>query len=171
MDNHRFNVTGDNQAQLVGILEFIFRREFRWPQVHAKKSEGYGGFTGYRIDPHLGLVLYQYPIDHNDKLTQRFPFGEGYDPQKLAAFVYNYLNSEAADKVTPPPLPETRDGLTATYDAYACLRHDYGWDGWCDHDGSNNRGWRIYTGDWGHIPMHGHSAPFAIRPITAWYGK
>jgi hypothetical protein len=170
MDNHRFNITGDTQEQLVAILEFIFRREFRWPQVHPKKKDGYGGFTGYVIDPHLGMVLHQYPIDHDDKKTQRFPFEEGYDPQKLASFVYNYLKSDAA-KVTPPPEPAANKDGSAGYDNYACLRQDYRWDGWCDHDGSNDQAWRVYTGDWGHIPTYGHSFPFAIRPIVAWYGK
>lgn len=171
MDNERFNVTGDNQGDLVALLEFIFRREFKWPQVHAKKSEGYGGFTGYVIDKHLGLVLHQYPIDHDDKKVQKFPFGEGHDPRKLAAFIYNYLGSEAAKEVVDAPLPPPTGRGTAGYDEYASYRQDYRWDASCDHDGSNGQGWRLYTGEWGHIQPYGHSYPFAIRPIVAWYGK
>jgi len=166
MDNERFNITGDDQGQLHAVLELIFRREFKWPRPHQKAQEGYGGFTGYRLDPFLGLVLYQYPLN-DDSVTLRFPFKEGHDPQMLATFVYNYLKSDAAKTVKDPPMPTTEKG----YDDFESLRDDFRWDGSCDHDGSNGEGWRVYTGRWGHLPMHGHSAPFAIRPIVAWYGK
>jgi len=169
MDNERFNVTGDDQGDLYALLQFIFRREFKWPTIHPKKAEGYGGFTGYRVDPYLGLVLYQYPL-HDDPVTKRFPFGEGHDPQKLTAFVYNYLRSDEA-KVTRPPEPKPLKDGSPGYDEYKELRADFHWDENCDHDGSNGQAWRVFTGPWGHIPMHGHSAPFAIRPIIAWYGK
>ena len=170
MDNKRFNITGDNVTELHDVLELIFKREFRWPNRHPKIDEGYGGFTGYRIDPYLGLVLYQYPL-HDDNITLRFPFKEGQDPHKLSTFVYNYLGSAEAKNVQNPPFPEkNKDGLPG-YDNFKELRADFGWDGHCDHDGSNGDGWRVYTGHWGHMPTHGHSAPYAIRPIVAWYGK
>jgi hypothetical protein len=171
MDNHRFNVTGDKLNHLVAILEFIFKREFNWPTPHPKNSEGYGGFTGYRLDPFLGLVLYRYPIEHDDKLTQKFPFQEGHDPIRLATFIQNYLKSESAKSVKNPPVPEPNKDGSAGYDRYGFIRQDLRWDGWCDHDGSNGDGWRIYTGEWGHVGEHGYRAPFAVRPIVAWYGK
>jgi hypothetical protein len=40
---------------------------------------------------------------------------------------------------------------------------------YCDHDGSNGHGFRIYNENWGHVKSH--YALFAVEPIWAWYGK
>ena len=45
-----------------------------------------------------------------------------------------------------------------------------GWDGDCDHDGHNSRGWRVYSEDWGHVDGS-WSAICAIKPAFMWYGK
>jgi hypothetical protein len=39
-----------------------------------------------------------------------------------------------------------------------------------DHDGDNNKGWRIWTGGWGHVG-NDHYAVCAILPEWAMYGK
>lgn len=44
------------------------------------------------------------------------------------------------------------------------------WDADTDHDGHNSKGWRIYTGDWGHINDI-TSAICAVRPAYLWHGK
>jgi hypothetical protein len=38
-----------------------------------------------------------------------------------------------------------------------------------DHDGDNERGWRIYNEDWGHVD--GDDAIIAVSPVWAMYGK
>jgi len=45
-----------------------------------------------------------------------------------------------------------------------------GWDADCDHDGHNSMGWRVFTGDWGHIAGNTY-AICAIRPVYLWHGK
>ena len=44
------------------------------------------------------------------------------------------------------------------------------WDHDADHDGHNERGWRVYCEDWGHIGDD-HYAICAIVPAYIWYGK
>jgi hypothetical protein len=39
-----------------------------------------------------------------------------------------------------------------------------------DHDGDNQRGWRLYTGSWGHIDSDHHTY-FAVEPAWMMYGK
>lgn len=41
---------------------------------------------------------------------------------------------------------------------------------YCDHDGSDGKGFRVYTEDWGHVAGM-WEAICAIQPIWAWYGK
>ena len=45
-----------------------------------------------------------------------------------------------------------------------------GWDGACDHDGSDSTGWRVYCDDWGHVAGF-HGAICAIKPVILWHGK
>lgn len=40
-----------------------------------------------------------------------------------------------------------------------------------DHDGSNEKGWEVYTDTWGHIDGIGWHAFLAIRPWWEMYGK
>jgi hypothetical protein len=49
-----------------------------------------------------------------------------------------------------------------------------GWDEDADHDGSNDRGWRLYTEDWGHVYQSSslnHYTIAAFKPAFLWYGK
>lgn len=41
---------------------------------------------------------------------------------------------------------------------------------WCDHDGSDGHGWRIYTESWGHAGGSFYGS-FAFHPMYCWYGK
>lgn len=45
------------------------------------------------------------------------------------------------------------------------------WDKDIDHDGSNSRGWRLYTEDWGVIGKFSHGSYLAFVPRYNWYGK
>ena len=40
---------------------------------------------------------------------------------------------------------------------------------YCDHDGSNSKGFKVYNEAWGHVISH--YAIIAIVPIWAWHGK
>lgn len=39
-----------------------------------------------------------------------------------------------------------------------------------DHDGSNGKGWRLFTEAWGHVAGH-HYAIVGVQPAWAMYGK
>lgn len=49
-------------------------------------------------------------------------------------------------------------------------RKDDDYRDWCDHDGSDGHGFKVYNEDWGHIAGSSY-AIFAVLPIWAWYGK
>lgn len=43
-----------------------------------------------------------------------------------------------------------------------------------DHEGSNDKGWRLYTEKWGHIEEGSsidHYSIAAFKPVWLWYGK
>jgi len=39
-----------------------------------------------------------------------------------------------------------------------------------DHDGDNEKGWRVFTEDWGHVAGHNYAIA-GIQPAWAMYGK
>jgi hypothetical protein len=41
---------------------------------------------------------------------------------------------------------------------------------YCDHDGSNGHGFRVYCEDWGHVGGY-HYGVLGVVPVWAWYGK
>ena len=49
------------------------------------------------------------------------------------------------------------------------------WEQDADHDGSNDKGWRLYTEEWGCITEKGksmdHYSIGAFKPVYLWYGK
>lgn len=44
------------------------------------------------------------------------------------------------------------------------------WEGDCDHDGSNDIGWRVYVEDWGHVGSNSYTI-CAVKPCYVWHGK
>lgn len=44
------------------------------------------------------------------------------------------------------------------------------WDSNHDHDGSNDKGWRLYVEEWGKIKEFDYSI-CAFKPCYLWYGK
>lgn len=100
---------------------------------------------GWLFDKEKGFVLYW----HTEKRGHKFPVPIGY--KALAQIVYEWLQSEEAGTVT---LGE--------------------WEDDCDHDGSNELGFRVYLDEWGHININGsldHYTLGAIKPVYCWYGK
>ena len=70
-------------------------------------------------------------------------------------------------RATKLPFPMTLD--QAADFASGWLKYaDYGDEP--DHDGDNDKGWRLYCEDWGHIDRD-HCAFAAIEPAWAMYGK
>jgi hypothetical protein len=66
-------------------------------------------------------------------------------------------------------LPFKLDHADAAHFAKRWLsEQDYGREP--DHDGDNERGWRLYNEDWGHIASE-HETFVAVKPAWAMYGK
>jgi hypothetical protein len=98
----------------------------------------------WKHDPKYGIILCWY-YDKNDIGTNPLP--APMTPEQCLPFVLAYLKSDDAKTVE-------------------CT----GWDGVCDHDGSDSSGWRVYCGDWGHIG-NVSSTIVAIKPVVLWHGK
>lgn len=74
---------------------------------------------------------------------------------------------------------EKKEGYVAfpfKMDAFGCADFAARWLDECaygrepDHDGDNEKGWRVYNESWGHVEDL-HSAIIAVAPAWACYGK
>jgi hypothetical protein len=73
---------------------------------------------------------------------------------------------------TPFLTPMSSDTTTSTIWDWLCDQDvdDFKLDEWeedCDHDGTNDKGWRVYTDTWGDVD----EGFIAIKPVYLWYGK
>jgi hypothetical protein len=111
----------------------------------AFRASNHSTAEGWKITPEKGLILYWMVDPKQDTDVTKFPVPMGSD--NLMGIVKAFLESEDTWK-------------TAEF---------VEWDKDLQHDGSNGRGWRVYTEDWGHV---GSSRAFlAITPAYMWYGK
>jgi hypothetical protein len=121
----------------------------RLTQTIALAMGEWSKIKGYRIDKKAGLILLWHVVE-NDSNHIKFPSPT--TAEVVAGMVYDWVMSkEALDT------PE-KDG----------------WDRDAEHDGSNNRGWRCYVNDWGHINLLEGSELYgivAIKPAYIWCGK
>lgn len=102
------------------------------------------GFRCFKYEPEYGLILDSY-YDPSKGFT---PFLAPADAPDVAALVMKWLTTAEADAVH----------LTGQ------------WEGDCDHDGDNSKGWRVYVDDWGRVGAH--SSPIcAVKPTYLWHGK
>ena len=74
----------------------------------------------------------------------------------------------AHNKMTPFPAPMSIDFV-------ATIAHEWlktvEYPEEPDHDGHNERGWRLYKENWGRIDKFGHGSLCAIEPMWIEYGK
>jgi len=85
------------------------------------------------------------------------------------AIILRWTKTEKVAEGGPVNLPFKLDPRGAADFARRWLaEQDYGQEP--DHDGHNGKGWRIITGNWGHIGDD-HYAICAILPWWAMYGK
>lgn len=97
----------------------------------------------WRFIPGKGFVL----LWHANTNSGATAFPVPMEPEEVAPLVMRWLETPEAQEM-------------------ACE----GWDKDEDHDGSNDRGWRVYCEDWGHVGGESY-AICAIRPVFLWYGK
>lgn len=99
--------------------------------------------AGYKVDEKLGILLYTY-IGPEDKEIIKFPFKK---INVITEALWELLNN-------------TEFKWNVKYDR---------WEEDLDHDGDNNGGFRLRTGDWGKFKDTG--AFLVLRPVLLWYGK
>lgn len=80
-----------------------------------------------------------------------------------------YINNK---KVKANKLPYAFDCKAAADLVWGWLqsKSDEDYKDFLDHDGSNGKGYKVYSEDWGHV-AGSHYAFVGIIPIWAWYGK
>ena len=106
---------------------------------------------GWMFAPKKGFVLLWH-VDTKKPEEKLFPEPLSYD--MLSHIIWDWLKTDEALSV---PLGE--------------------WEEDADHDGSNDKGFRVYTDSWGHVNTDGgdytinHYSIVAIKPVYCWYGK
>jgi hypothetical protein len=91
---------------------------------------------------------------------------------KIAGFIVDenrfILFEYAHDKMTPFPVP-----MPVSF--VACFVYEWLKEAKYpiepDHDGDNERGWRLYKESWGRVDKYGHGSVCAIEPMWIEYGK
>jgi hypothetical protein len=111
---------------------------------------------GWYFNKQKGLVLtWYFDPDKKEKVT---PFTDRMgkpcviNEDELVDLLWNWLDSDEAKTV------------------------EFGsWENNVDHDGDNDKGWRLYTEDWGCIKETEHTIDHysigAFKPVWLWYGK
>lgn len=90
-------------------------------------------------------------------------WGAGKDtPLRLVLFRY------PNDAMQPFPSPMTAEQVQPMVEAWLA-QATYGPEP--DHDGSNEKGWRVYNEEWTHVATFRTSAFVAIEPIWLLHGK
>lgn len=151
MDNFRIDITSEGQEQLAAAMSLAFGR-FRQA-------------VGYAIREPVAAERYAFDDDdlqkkHGWMLKEK----SSASPKRLVFYWSDYQNRE--DVVA---LPFKMDAAGAADFATRWLAElDYGKQP--DHDGDNEKGWRLYCEGWGHVD--GDSSAFvAVAPAWAMYGK
>ena len=89
--------------------------------------------------------------------------------QGLPSYLILYWHAESVAKTGVVPFPSPVDSDIVADFVWAWLRaQDYGPEP--DHDGSNEKGFRMWTEAWGRVDDETYSY-IAIRPLWTWYGK
>ncbi len=108
--------------------------------------------VGYVFAPKKGFVLL-WSVDENKPEEQKFPVPLSYD--MLTHVVWDWLQTDEAKSV---PLGDWEGDLN-------------------DSDVDCDRGFRVYSDEWGHVSTNGsdssinHYSIVAIKSVYCWYGK
>lgn len=100
---------------------------------------------GWSYSKKYGLILYWHCGDSQDKEIHQFP--APMTAERVFPVVKEWLGSKDAAEVE-------------------CVGEDAN----LDHDGHNEKGWRVYCEYWGHVADSSY-AFCAIKPVYCWYGK
>ena len=164
MDNRSIDIKSEGDAALRKALEIIWDNA---PGGHA---------THYMITNVTHQVRYW-----GDRLRGREPNLEGGEEGQPQMFVH-HSEEDVAGKDGDPTLILlwSHEGIAVPLPYPLDLEGAYGLvTGWLrqveygsepGHDGSNGRGWRLFTDGWGHVAGH-HYGIVGVQPLWAMYGK
>ena len=142
MDNFKIDVIAETQDTLVKALEIAF--------AHNAPGHKMGS---YHVTKLVSSVYNGIP--------------EGVDGR--TAIVLRWTTADKLTEDGPINLPFKLDAKGAADFAQRWLaEQDFGREP--GHDGHNNKGWRVVTGDWGHV-CEDRYAVCAVLPWWAAYGK
>ncbi len=142
MDNFKIDITAEGESSLRKAIEIAFAHNA----------------PGQKVESYHILKLVRSPYnDLQEELDGR------------TAMVLRWTTEERPKPDGPVNLPFRLDSAGAADFAIRWLaEQDFGREP--DHDGSNRKGWHIYTGAWGHVAGDQY-AVCAIVPAWAMYGK
>lgn len=165
MDNLSIDITSEGRESLAHALTVV------WPNAAGGKATHYRVVNVSRnckyytheirkgmkanVDLHQECPEQIYVSHHEEEL----PADDG--SQTLILLWHEEQNA------TPLPYPLTLD-KAISFVADWLSQADYGSQP--DHDGSNGKGWRLFTNDWGHVAGH-HYGIVGVQPAWAMYGK
>ena len=153
MDNFHIDVVCQGKAELKMAIELAIKGNRSLKGVKAFLVE----------DAPLNRIIQK---TSNAEHLEDAPVWRRGVPEKHQRMVLFWWERDT-DKATV--LPFAMDHEMATEFAWKWLETlDFGDEP--GHDGSNGRGWRVYTTDWGHVDNY-RGAICAIEPAWAMYGK
>lgn len=181
MDNKVFNVNGESFDQFELTLKLLLINQYE-SDIEKFDVDSKWGRIGtrvvvYRFSYKKGLILY-WNIDENSKSKGVKPINELIVPMVEKQFTQSFRKYKLAllnDKI------KNRVGIPFDILLYSLWYwlHNFkdwnklelsDWDVNLKHDGSNNKGFRIYTEEWGRVNDDTYSLG-AIKPVYTWYGK
>lgn len=151
MDNRQIDVTSEGLESLGKALELI------WPSAAGGKA------THYIQSKFKEEVSYY----QNKKGLTTHHYSKLVEDQKGTDTLI-LLWSQSGDKRDqklpfPLKLEDAKSFVSGWLDSL-------NWGHEPDHDGSNGKGWRVFTEAWGHVAGN-HYAIVAVQPAWAMYGK
>lgn len=142
MDNFKIDIIAESQESLLKALEIAFAHN-----APGHKMQSY----------------------HITKLVSDVYNGIPQDIDGRTALVLRWTTAEKISENGPINLPSKFDAKGSADIAQRWLsEQDFGREP--DHDGHNQKGWRVVTGNWGHV-CGDRYAICAILPWWAAYGK
>lgn len=169
MDNRSIDVSNEGSEKFAMAMNLI------WPHANTKATH----YKIARIERKITYYLRK-PGVHPG------PFGGNCDIPNCNLDDIQFVASHYSTDEIVPGKPNTlillayeeNDALKLPYPLNLKQTTEFGlgwldeveYDDQPDHDGSNGKGWRLFTNYWGHVANY-HSAIVGIQPIWAMYGK
>jgi len=185
MDNKLFNFNGTDFYEFNLALQLLLseREEDLSFDVDSRYGRIGVGVSGYKFDYSKGLILYWYIDDRLEqkgvKSIEELVKPDKLDPKltkSLRKYKLALLNDDIKKRVSIPFELLVHSLWNWFQEFNEWDKIEYGdWEDNVDHDGSNEKGFRIYKEDWGcvNVDKYGidHYTIAAIKPVYCWYGK